>query len=326
MPITVIDSGNLEQIMTHEGVEADLKPAESVKTEVVEPKTADKLDAEDQDDVEGEDGTTERQRRELSAKMLKAIGKKHRQVKEAEEFAAHQYREKQAAEARAAELESRLKELQAQSKQAEVKEEEVEPKRENFDTEGEYIDAKIKWGINQGIAKREAERLEAERQLTVAQQIARATELIPDFEQVTSAPLNWPQGVAAYLRESPMFAELGYHFAKNPDQLQRLAKLPPLKQLVDLGKIEATLKPFGSSESSPKAGDEPNNGKAAKAAPSAVDTGFTPSKARSDAPVIKPLNGEGAQVEPDVRDMDVRHHIAEFQKTNKVNLHARKRH
>lgn len=330
MAITVVDSNNLADIMTDAGIEpaADTtsadkpgektsdKPAngETGKTEtiVVEP-----------DDVEDDEGITPRQRREMTTNMLKAIGKKHRRIKEAEEFAADQVRKTTEAEERAADLDRRLKEAQAK---IQPPKEVVEPKREDFKTDEEFIDAKSDWKADQKLAQRELERAAEQRQASVQKQFQRAAELVPDFESTVSKQLNYPGGIVAYMRESDMFAELGYHFAKNPADLEKLGNLPPVRQLVELGKIEARLQPFGSSDSSSKDGDKPN-GKASTAAPSTADTGFSPSKARSDAPVIKPLtSGEGTQVEPDVREMNTRQMIEKFQRDQKVNLHARKRH
>ena len=317
MAITVVDGGNLEQALSEAGVEPEKvadKPADKPKVE-----TEAKPEEDDADDVEDDEGVTARQKRELSGKMLKAIGKKHRQVKEAEEFAAHQYRATQAEKSRADELERQLQQSRPAPK------EETEPSRDKFATEDQYIDAKIKWGVDQGIRQREAERIAAARTANVQEQYAKAAELVPDFESVVNKQLNYPRNVVEYMRESTMFAELGYHFGTTPKDLERLVSLTPVRQLVELGKIEAKLRPFGSSESSSKADDESDNGKA-KAKPSAVDTGFSPSKARSDAPVIKPLTGGEGSVEVDPRAMNTRQMIEDFQKTNKVNLHARKRH
>ena len=332
MAVTVVDGTNLQQVMEDAGVEVvnapekkddpkeDAKPDIEAKGKEGEPKPD--PEAEDADDVEGDDGLTARQKRDLSAQMLKAIGKKHRAMKEAEEFAAHQYKEKAAAEARAADLESQIKEMQAK---LEPVKEAKEPQREDFDTDSAFMKASIQWGVDQGIRQREAEMQERQRQANVQAQYKRAASLVPDFEQAVETRLNYPGAVVGYMQESEMFAELGYHFAKNPKVLERLVSLTPARQLVEVGKIEATLKPFGSSESSSKDGDKPNG--QAKPAPSTQDTGFSPSKARSDAPVIKPLtSNEGSQVEPDVREMDTRQMIEQFQKTQKVNLHARKRH
>ena len=126
------------------------------------------------------------------------------------------------------------------------------------------------------------------------------------------------------MRESDLFAELGYHFAKNPNVLDRLSRLSVNKQLVELGKIEATLTAFGTKvpkASAPRTEDDDHE-------PSReLDTGFSPSKARRDAPVIKPLNSaEGQQSEPDIREKDVRQHIQQFQRDKKVNLNLRRRH
>jgi hypothetical protein len=335
MAVTVVDNTNLADMITEAGVESPETPVADAPAgdNPVEKESelkqggeeAPKIEGdEDADDIEDDEGVTARQKRELSAKMLKAIGKKHRQVKEAEEFAAHQYREKKAAEDRASELERQLRVVQEQNKPA-AKPEEVEPIREAFHSEGEYIDAKIKWGVDQGIKQREAENAAQARQQQVQAQYQRAVELVPDFERVTNNLPTLPNGVVAYMRDSDMFAELGYHLAKNHELAARLLSLSPVKQLVELGKIEAKLTPFGASASSSKADDRSDNGKAPTAAPSA-DTGFSPSKARSDAPVIKPISGEGAQVETDARDMTTRQQIEAFQRDNKVNLHARKRH
>ncbi len=332
MTITVVDGNNLESVMADAGIEAppadkpsdkpeaktDAKPEEGAKTETTDP-----------DDVEDDEGITPRQRKEMTANMLKAIGKKHRRLKEAEEFAAHTVTEKSAAEARAKELELQLKEAQARLNPPK---ESIEPKREDFKTDDDFIEARADWKADQKIAERERERKAEERHASVRAQFQRAAELIPDFESTVQKELSaytrpTMQGVVSYMRESDMFAELGYHFAKNPDVLEKLDRLSGVRQLVELGKIEARLAPFGSSDSSSKAGEKPDNGKADKPSPSTADTGFSPSKARSDAPVIKPLtSGEGASVEPEVREMSTRQMIEKFQRDQKVNLHARKRH
>ena len=344
MTVTVIDSSNLEQIMADAGVEVAEPPKTEEKANTKEPEAKDepKSDAdgdpkgketETADEQEDDDGLTPSQKQELSAKIQKAIGKKHRQAKEAEEFAAHQYREKQAAEQRAAELERRVKSLEAQNKPAEAPQERTKPARENFATDTDFIEAMADWKAEEKFNQKEAERRELETKSRISQQLARAAGMVPDFDEVTGRGLNWPAPVAHYLRDSEMFAELGYHFAKNPADLERIGKLDPVRQLVAVGKIEGTLRPFGSKDApkadSPKeAADEAApNGKAAKAAPSTPETGFSPSKARSDAPVIKPLSaGDGQQVQPDPHDMDVRQMIADFQRKKGVNLSHRKRH
>ncbi len=114
-------------------------------------------------------------------------------------------------------------------------------------------------------------------------------------------------------------AEIAYHFADNPDLAESLAKLPPDEQLVTIGKIEATLRPFAEKSAH---GDKPST-KLNGTKPS-DDTGITPSKARATAPVITPLGetgSSGIQAPTNIRET-----IADWSKKNGVNLNIRKRH
>lgn len=317
-------------------------PTDPVKPAVTEPEKAPSKveDEPDPDDVEGEDGLTIRQKRELSAKMLKAIGKKHRQVKEAEEFAAAQYSEKRLAEQRAQLLEQELAGLKAKAA-PEPAPDAGKPQRDKFANDEAFWEAMTDWRVDQKLVKKaleDAAAAAAARQAEILQtasgRIARALELVPDYREVTeSVDAIVPPAVAGYMQKSEMFAELGYHLAKNPDLLAKLAKLPPDEQLVTIGKIESTLAPFepvsrettGSKANDGAKPSKSTNGQV-KAAPSDDETGIAPSRARGTAPVIKPLNGSGAAVEVDPRDMNIRETINDWSKRNQVNLGLRKRH
>lgn len=347
MAVTVIDSSDVKSLLADAGVELEqqaAEPAAGVSAEQpageVEHQPA-KAKAEQQhddpDDIEGDDGFTPREKRELTEKMQKAIGKKHRMLKEAEEFAAAQYSERKLAEQRAEALERELAELKGKGQPAKAEEPEAEkPKRENFATESEYIDASIEWGVQEGLRKKAAaeareaaDRAQAQLLEAAKGRITRAIELVPDFEDVIGGVNEIvPPVVAGYMQKSEMFAELGYHLAKNPELLVSLSKLPPDEQLVKIGKIESTLQSFGSKET--RDGDEPStkkpNGQPSKAAPS-DETGIAPSKARSSAPVITPLNGSGtAGAGKDHKDMNIREAITDYAKRNQVNFSLRKRH
>lgn len=301
------------------------------------------------DDVEGEDGLTPRQKREFSAQMLKSIGKKHREKLEAEEFAADQYNRARLAEQRAENLERQLEELRKQS--APKVEEPQEPKREDFSTDKEYEDARIDWRAEQKFKQKQAEvaaQREQERQAEViraaTERLQKAAELVPDFQSVTeAADLRVPGHIAGYMQESEMFAELGYHFAKHPDVLEVLAKLSPARALVEVGKIESTLKPFskdGAATASEKAsnGHEPSS-KTESASPTAANgkgagpnqtestqQGAGPSQ-KSRAPVIRPLGSDSvSQVEKDPGQMSTREVIEAWKAKNRANLGLRKRH
>ncbi|HUN80994.1 MAG TPA: hypothetical protein VMV81_05725 [Phycisphaerae bacterium] len=259
--------------------------------------------------------------------MLKAIGKKHRQMKEAEEFAAAQYSEKQLAEQRAANLERELAQLKA--KAAPPPEPEKAPERNSFQSDEEYANALIDWKVDQRLKAREAERAqkeEEERQQRVAQtakqRIAKALELVPDFREVTeAADLAVPAHIAGYMQESDLFAELGYHLAKHPEELEKLQKMPPAKSLVELGKIESRLKPFESAKAESKAVAD---GK--EETPPAPSTITAKAPSRPSAPITPISAGSAVQVEKPDSELTYAEAKAKWQRENRVNLNRRERH
>jgi hypothetical protein len=130
---------------------------------------------------------------------------------------------------------------------------------------------------------------------------------------------------------------LGYHFAKNPEVLETLAKftdgLTPgtarfwtgvTKSLVELGKIESKLSPFAPAA---KVVDDPAP-KATDGEKPSPDTGSSPSKPRVTAPIITALStGSAPQVEKDPEDMSVKDHLKVVTKAaGNTGLMLRKRH
>lgn len=350
MAMTVLDSTDTVGILADAGVELEQPPGEEKGKETPEAKTGKEAttaeQADDPDDIEGDDGLTPRQKRELTTNMQKAIGKKHRMLREAEEFAAAQYSERKLAEQRAAAIEARAAELEREynelknkvSPPAKEPDAPQKPDRSQFANESEYVDAMIQWGVDQRLRekaeedrKARAERERAELIEAAEARIKLAADLVPDFREVVgSVDAEVPPAVAGYMQKSEMFAEIAYHFAKNPEVLVSLAKLAPDEQLVKIGRIESTLAPFESRESEThddKSSNGTSDGKAAKAAPS-EDTGIDLSKPRGKAaPVITPLDGTGSGgISKDSKDMNVREAIEEYAKRNRVNLGMRKRH
>jgi len=333
-----------EKAPAKEPVKGAEKPKEDVKEDPA-------------DDIEGEDGYTPRQKREFSAAMLKSIGKKHREKLEAEEFAADQYNQRRLAEQRAENLERQLEELRKQqpTKAAEPPKELIRPRKEDFETQEAYEDALLAHGRALDRAEREREqaeeaaRKEQERRAEVikaaTERLQKAAELVPDFQEVTeAADLKVPGHIAGYMQESELFAELGYHFAKHPEAMERLAKLSPAKALVEVGKIESTLKPFskdGAATSSEKAsnGHEPSSKTESASQTAANGKGAGPNQTESSqsaagpsqksrAPVIRPLGSDSvSQVERDPSQMSTREVIEKWKRDNpRTNLGLRKRH
>lgn len=344
MTIVTLDSNDTAGILADAGItldqpepKVDIEPAKVDKTEAKVDKVGDPVD--DPDDIEGDDGLTPRQKREMTATMQKTIGKKHRMQKEAEEYAAAQYNERKLAEQRAVNLEQELASLRAKAVPEKVAPAAAEPpQRENFANENAYVDAMIQYGVDKRLAEKAEEdrvaRVERERNAlveTAKGRIDRASELVPDFADVVGAiDTAVPPAVAGYMQKSEMFAELAYHFAKNSEMLVSLAKLPPDEQLVKIGKIESTLTPFEPRKEAPhddKSSDATPNGKTPKVEPS-TSTDIDLSKPRSKpAPVFTPLEGSGsAGASKDSKDMNVREAIEDYAKRNRTNLNARKRH
>lgn len=352
-----ITEDNAAQAAKREAAKSDDAPkdthvvqdnVEKAPQKAQEPAKAEaKTDAE-ADDIEGEDGLTPRQKREFTASMQKTIAKKHRMQKEAEELATAEYNRGRLAEERAARLERELTRLKEQTRPADVAAEDAgPPKREAFETDEAYREALIDYRVDQKFKaqeieaqKRREEQAQAEAIAHAKARIERAIELVPDFKEVTEAvDMAVPPHIASYMQDSDMFAELGYHFAKNPEVLEKLTEYTAntrpgsadfvrgiTRSLVELGKIESKLSPFASkakvdSQESNAAEASQSNG----AKPS-TKTGSAPSKPRT-APIIRPLTaGTGAQIGKDEAEMKPSEVITAWQRKHGVKLTARKRH
>ncbi len=363
MTVTVLDSTDLTGILADAGVTLDAPAGEQQQgaaegatgasaADEGAPKDGAQGDAKPKEggqqqggqapeEEEDENGLTEAQRKELTEKMQRAIGKKHRALREAEEFAAAQYNTAQLAQRRAAELEAELARLRGAkpAAQGEAPKGPTKPERQNFATEAEFIEAMIQFGVAEQLsrerekqAKEAAEREQQEVLARATAAIERAREIVPDFDEVVSGvDLEVPPAVAGYMQTSEMFAELGYYLAKNPEVLVSLSKLRPDQQLVKIGKIESTLQPFEKASQAAQhdstSSQQQSHGKPAAPAPSET-TGSAPSKARGNAaPVITPLDGTGsAGMAKDVADMNIREHIQDWQRRNGTNLSRRQRH
>jgi hypothetical protein len=229
-------------------VEDQPKPAEVKADPKVEPSVvSDKVEAA----IEAEDdqGLTAVERTEFNEKMRRKIGAKHRAMREAEEFAEENYRERRAAEKRADDLAA---EIAAMKSTAAPTPEDKEPSRADFASDAEYWDAKIDWKAAQAVKKDRAARAEeiraAEAQKMEAERIARNkafAAVTPDYEETVAAlsdeDLMVPPHMSQYLYESDMSPQLMYHFAKNPEVFRDIAKLSPIKAVAAMGKLESKL-------------------------------------------------------------------------------------
>ena len=313
----VLDSTNLAAIIA----DATGEPLEPPKAEATPDPKAEEPKKED------EDGLTEDERRELTQKMQRAVGKRHRQMREAQEESARERSERLSAERRAEDAERELAALRT-PKAAEAPK---EPQRADFASDELYHDALFDFRVDQRVeaqlardreaAEKRARESEMERiRAQASERMSRALELVPDYREVTeAADAIVPPHIAGYMQESDMLAELGYHFAKHPEVLERLSALRPDRSLVELGKIEDKLQPFekaqAASKVQPKNGDKPST------------TDDSPSPPRVSAPVIRPLTARGAsQVEKPESEMDASEVRKAWERRNGASLSRRQRH
>lgn len=305
----------------------EVTPREEVVKPTVDPT----------DDTEDENGLTATDRAELTKKHQRAIGKKHAALREAEALAKTEYEGRRTAEER---VEALKKELEDLKKAAEQPKAPVRPKRESFGTQEAYEDALLAYGREVDKAENAkkaitdgAEREKARQQAVINAanaRIAHAREVVEDFDEVIgAADIVVPPHVGIAMQESDMLAELGYHFAKHPEELERLAKLSPARAVVEIGKIESKLQPFPAA----KAGKAPNgtqpsvkdNGESKAETPEAKPNPTASAPSKRPAPVITPLpTGTGSQSADAPRTQ--KEHVEVFGKREGVNLYQRKRH
>lgn len=229
----------------------------------------------------------------VKRKIDKIVAKKHRAMKEAEEFGREEYRERKAAVERAEALQRELDALKAGKSGTGPAPAEGKPKPEDFKTVGEYTDALVEWKFNQRLKAQDESDTRKQQQKAVetvqqqfAERVAATAKDIPDYaEVVETADWEVPHHMQAYIVDSENGARLGYHFAKNRDEFDRIAKLSPIRALAELGKLEDRL--FGKKAEAP----------APKAAP-AADTQVS----RAPAP-IQPLEGKSTTVTKDPSQM-----------------------
>lgn len=120
------------------------------------------------------------------------------------------------------------------------------PSLENFQTTEAYEDALLDWKLNQQAAKQAQAQVKVEQDKAVKDFHEKAQNLkmeYPDFEEVIRTPVFTPVMEHAIYSVSDNGALLAYHLAlpENRIAVNALAKLPPDKQLVELGKFESNM-------------------------------------------------------------------------------------
>jgi hypothetical protein len=163
------------------------------------------------------------------------------------------------------------------------------PKRESFESDADFIQARIDFGIQQAIPqvegriKQSSQRAAAE--TTFQKRVEELKAVTPDYEETIEDAVSIivPEIVAMEIGKSEYGPDLTYHFCKHPEDAQRLMQInDPARLLREMGRIEARIE----AEIAAKKTGAP----APKVAPKV-----------SGAPApIKPLKSDGVIVETDI--------------------------
>jgi DNA repair exonuclease SbcCD ATPase subunit len=253
---------------TEEMPKVEAKAEEKPKPDVIPEKPVQEVNGKPEANDYIDDDKETQAEIEKSERFTKTINKKHRAMKEAqeaaseaEEFARNQWNEARLAKERATALEERLKELQAQApkKEPEVKKpvhDEVGPdgKKRFYDDQGqfkafEYAEALATFAANEAVVKDRQRQIEETQKAAQAQaeelakaKVAEARKVHSDYDEVIQASdVKTHQQVLNYMTGSEWIAEIAYYLAKNPEYVERINKLNPLKAIAEIGKLELTF-------------------------------------------------------------------------------------
>lgn len=138
--------------------------------------------------------------------------------------------------------------------QTEKKDEVQAPKREDFSDYETYLEAKAQFTAEQRAVKIVEERLKArDEQATKAKAEESDRELTKSWtasvdktrakyddydEKVQDEAFNPTPAMARAMLESDQKAEIAYYLASNPEEMDRIAKLSPLRQAAEILKLE----------------------------------------------------------------------------------------
>jgi hypothetical protein len=126
----------------------------------------------------------------------------------------------------------------------------AKPDVKDFQTYDAYIEALSDWKYEQRraderVADQERSRKAAEKEILKqhASRVTKAKESLTDFDDVMAEAKDLPisRDMHNAIVTSDLGPELAYRLAKDPGEVKRIAALPPLRQVAEMGKIEAAI-------------------------------------------------------------------------------------
>lgn len=123
---------------------------------------------------------------------------------------------------------------------------EAEPQQEKFESYEAYLKALARWEVSQTLAVERTRMREESQAQTVAQgfdaQVKAAREKHADFDAVV---YNEDLRISETMRDAMIHTEngaaLAYHLGTHPEEAARIANLPPMVQVMAMGRLQARL-------------------------------------------------------------------------------------
>lgn len=133
-------------------------------------------------------------------------------------------------------LERIVPQQQAQS----VQQQSAEPQEADYATAGEYAKALVQWDRSQREVEQRSqqEQSRAKDQQATVEKIFTEARKIPGFDLDEFRELPISQAVADAIVASDVGAKVVAFLGANPDEADRIAKLSPVRQIAEIGKIE----------------------------------------------------------------------------------------
>jgi hypothetical protein len=105
---------------------------------------------------------------------------------------------------------------------------------------GEWSQYQIKVGTQQAVKQEQQQKAQSDVIQSYNEKIEQFKKDHPDFDILTQNPAlpSLDKIAAAMVINSDKAAELTYHLAQNPDEATRIARLPPTKQALAIGRLE----------------------------------------------------------------------------------------
>lgn len=160
--------------------------------------------------------------------------------------------EREAEELRQIALRSQ-QQTQPKPEQAQAQPADARPQREQFADYESYVEALADWKADQRFSARERERQQQEafrraqtEQLSVAQahkeREAKFVASVEDYQEKVNNPnLRISDVMAQAILHSELGPQVAYYLGNNPDEAERIAALPPIAAVKEIGKLETKV-------------------------------------------------------------------------------------